>query len=100
MIRGTTPTHEFSVPFNKEMIKTVKIIYCQNDSQIFCKETADCTIEDGLISVTLTQEDTFACKLGAFVDIQLRVLTVKDEALSSNIMHDPVYKSLDDEVLV
>ena len=100
MIRGTTPTHEFKVPFNKDMIKTVKIIYCQNDKTIFCKNTEDCTIEDGIISVTLTQEDTFACKLGAFVDIQVRILTDRDEALSSNIMHDTVYKSLDDEVLV
>ena len=100
MIRGTTPTHEFKVPYEKALIKTVKITYSQNDKLIFSKRTEDCTIKDGLISVTLTQEETFACKLGVFVDVQVRILTVRDEVTSSNIMHDTVYKSLDDEVLV
>lgn len=100
MIRGTTPTHTFEVPFVKEEIKTVKITYSQNDNICFSKRTEDCEIEDGKISVKLTQEDTFKCKLNAIVSIQMRILTQDGDALSSELLADTVQKSLDDEVLV
>ena len=100
MIRGTTPTHIFEIPFEKSLIKTAKVIYSQNDKIIFCKETDDCEIEDGKITIKLTQEETLACKLGLLVSIQIRILTNFGDALTSNIMLDDVQKSLDDEVIV
>ena len=100
MERGTTPTHTFEVPFEKATIKTVKITYSQNDNVVFSKKTEDCTIEDGKISVKLTQEETLACKLNSLISIQVRILTQGGDALSSDIIVDTIQKSLDDEVLV
>lgn len=99
MIRGTTPTHIFEIPFEKALIKTVKITYSQNGTVVFCKNTEDCTIEDDKITVRLTQEETLACKISSLVSIQLRILTIDGDALSSDIMVDSVQNSLDDEVL-
>ena len=97
MIRGTTPTHVFTVPFDTSIIKMVRVIYKQNNNQIVCKE--DVEMNGNVISVKLTQEDTFKFKHGQNVKIQLRVLTNEGEAMSSDIMVDSVQECLDNEVL-
>ena len=101
MIPGTTPTHTFEIPteIEKSLIKTVKIVYSQNNKVVFIKETEDCEIEEGKITVRLTQEETLACKFEPFVSIQIRILTHNDDALASNVMVDIVQRSLDDEVI-
>lgn len=100
MIRGTTPTHVFTVPFDTSIIKTVRVIYKQNNNQVVCKENDDVEMDGNVVSVKLTQEDTFKFKHGQNVKIQLRVLTQDGEAMSSDIIVDSVQECLDDEVLV
>ena len=99
MIRGTTPTHIFRLPFSVLTIKDVRIIYAQKDEQILVKETADCSLEGNQISVTLTQEETFKFDCSKCVQIQLRVLTTGGQALASQIKHIDVEKCLDSEVM-
>lgn len=100
MIRGTTPTHIFRLPFDTSLIDEVRIIYSQNDEQILVKETVDCNLDGNTISVTLTQEDTFKFDCKKCVQIQVRVLTAGGEALASKIKHINVEKCLDNEVIV
>lgn len=100
MIRGTTPTHIFRLPFDTSLIDEVRIIYSQNDEQILVKETVDCNLDGNTISVTLTQEDTFKFDCKKCVQIQVRVLTARGEALASKIKHIDVEKCLDNEVIV
>lgn len=100
MIRGTTPTHIFRLPFNTSLIDEVRIIYAQSDEQILVKETVDCNLDGNTISVTLTQEDTFKFDCKKCVQIQVRVLTAGGEALASKIKHIDVEKCLDNEVIV
>lgn len=99
MIRGTTPTHIFNLPFDTAQIKQIKIIYAQSDDVIFCKDVKTCQLEQKTVTVKLTQEETllFDCRLP--VQIQIRVLTLGGDALATNIILASVEKCLDNEVL-
>lgn len=100
MIRGTTPTHTFTLPCDASMIKEVMIIYAQSDVEKFHKDAEDCKMDGNTVSVTLSQEDTFLLDHKSMVQIQLRVLTKHGDALASDIKIIPVKKCLNDEVLV
>ena len=100
MFKGTTPQHTFNVNIDTSLIKEIKITYTQNESEVLCKRTEDCTIEDGKIIARLTQEESFLFETGKFVFIQLRVLTLGGECLTSEILMTGVGKCLDSEVLV
>lgn len=99
MIRGTTPKHTFTIPFDTSTIDDVRIIYAQGDEQKFVKELADCTLDGNTISVTLTQEQTFLFTDDKLVQIQLRVKTNTGEILSSDVLVVFVGKCLDTEVM-
>lgn len=99
MIRGTTPTHVFSLPIATEDIKKVRIVYAQNDKPVFVKTEADCTMQGCTIQVTLKQEDTLALDCHKCVQIQIRVLTNQGDALASQTAHVRVEKCLENEVI-
>ena len=100
MIRGTTPTHIFNVDFDTTTIKEVKISYYQEGEEILVKRTEDCTIQNGTIETNLSQEETFLFDNTKFANIQVRILTLGNDALASSIMSVSVKECLDDEVLV
>ena len=99
MIRGTTPTHIFNLPFEAETIAAVRITYAQGQKEILRKETADVTKDGRRLSVTLTQEETlrFDCRFS--VKVQLRVTTADGTALATKPRIVPVDECLDGEVL-
>lgn len=99
MIRGTTPTHYFNLPFDTSNIDKVKVIYAQDDKIILTKETESCTCENNVIKVCLSQAETlmFDCKKA--VQIQIRVLTNGGDALASTIKLVDVGKCLESEIL-
>ena len=99
MMRGTTPTHTFNIPFDVENVEEVKVIYMQGDKQVMCKGTAECNMSGNTISVKLTQEETFLFDSEKHCKIQIRVLTKDGTALASNIYTVNVRECLDDEVL-
>lgn len=99
MIKGTTPTHIFNIPFDTSQIAEVRVLYAQNNKLILTKTTTDVEMEYRKIKVTLTQEDTFLFDTTA-VEIQVRVLTNEGVALSSVPQKVGVCKCLEDEVLV
>lgn len=96
---GTTPTHIFTVPFDTEQITAVEITYCQNGNVILQKYEHDCKMQGRVISVKLSQTDTFEFICGVNVEIQIRVLTTDDTAFASDIMRVSCEKCLSDEVL-
>lgn len=99
MIRGTTPTHTFTLPFDVSLIKKIKIIYAQGGEQKFCKRKEDCILDGRTVQTTLTQEETFLLDCKWLVEIQVRVLTVGEDVLASLPMTATVGKCLDSEVL-
>lgn len=99
MIRGTTPTHTFTLPFGVETVAKVRILYAQHDEVLVTKTEEDCTMTGQTIQVRLTQEETLALDSSTVVAIQLRVLTTGGEALASDIMRVLPGDCLENEVM-
>lgn len=99
VIRGTTPTHLFTLSIDTSDLKCVRIIYAQDDKVVFVKQTSDCVLDGKTVKVTLTQEETlkFDCKKD--VQIQIRALTYSGEAMACPVMKTTVGKCLDSEVI-
>ena len=108
--RLTTPTHEFTLPFNLSMVRRCRITYSQNGSIVLSKDSNN--IEDmkmsqsdennniTKITIKLTQDETARFSVGQDVEIQSRVITTGGDAVSSNVLLIGVKKSLDNEVLL
>ena len=99
MIRGTTPTHSFVLPFGQEMIKTIEITYEQKFKTILKKKNDGVEFDGNLASVKLTQKETFMFEDGPAVKIQIRVLTPRGDVVASNPMFASVEECLSEEVL-
>lgn len=99
MIRGTTPTHTFEIPYDTSTIKKVMVIYAQHDEEVFHKDTEDCEMKGREIRVTLSQRDTLRLCHLFNVQIQLRILLNDGTALASDVKVLSVQKCLNDEVL-
>lgn len=98
MIRGTTPTHTYNLPFDTALIDKIKIAYAQNGVVVLTKEKADCKFEGNTVTVRLTQEDTLKFDASR-VQIQIRVLTIGGDALASDIVTKPCGEVLEEGVL-
>lgn len=96
---GTTPTHKFVLPFDADSVQAIEITYSQNAQVVLQKDERDCTIEGNTISVTLSQEDTFAFKGDTDVEIQIRVATDDGKVYSSAVMCVSCGRCLSSEVL-
>ena len=99
MIRGTTPTHMFSIPFDVSDIDVLMIIYAQNNIEVFRKNKEDCVLDKNTIKVTLTQEETLRLSHLRPVQIQVRILTMGGQAFASDVHVVSVQRCLNDEVL-
>ena len=62
--RGTTPTHVFTLPFEKELLADLRINYFQDNKEVLVKGKKDVTISGNDITLMLTQEETFLFKEG------------------------------------
>lgn len=100
MIRGTTPTHIFEIPFDSKIIKELKISYAQHNIIIVEKNIEDCVLDGNSISVKLTQRDTLNFSHKRPVEIQIKVLTVSDTVMATTISEVPVGRVLNEEVLI
>lgn len=100
MRRGTTPTHTFTIPFDAEQIKSVRVVYAQTGQVVLAKETEACTLNGNTVTLKLTQEESLRFHDMKNVEIQLRVLLHDGNALTSDIVSVYVSRCLDDEVIV
>lgn len=69
---GTTPTHRIKIPFDTSLVDRVRIVYHQWGKEILRKENEDFRMEGNVLSVSLSQEDTFLFDCTP-VTLQLRV---------------------------
>lgn len=86
MIRGTTPTHSFSVPYDLTNVENIVIRYGQNDKPLFEKTKADCIIAGNLITVTLTEEETYSFDCHFVGQAQIELTFIGGEKIKSEIM--------------
>lgn len=99
IIRGTTPTHTWELPFECSLVEATKVTYSQNGKEVITKRETDCVIGENKISVTLTQEDTFKLDSSYYVEVQLRVRTTDGGVYNTIARVLAVGKCLDEEVL-
>ena len=99
MIRGTTPTHTFHLPFGVDEIKSLCVCYAQRGEVIFKKSKEDCTLAGTSVSLRLGQEETLRFVAGDRMQIQLRVLTHSGDVFASRLLGACVEDCLCEEVL-
>ena len=96
---GTTPTHVFTLPFEKDLLDDLRINYIQNKEKVLTKKKQDVEISGNDINLTLTQEETLLFKEGINVFVQVKIKTTEGLVLNSDIIEIRVDKSLDKEVI-
>lgn len=104
MTRGTTPTHTFTLPddLTSATISALYITYAQGSKTVLEKTLSDVTINNGVITCTLTQAETllFSVRNHARstddVAIQVRMKTSDGVAMASDIMPVPIRDILKD----
>ena len=102
MRRGTTPTHEFILPeeITAELIDEIEIIYAQCETAKLIKKKDDCVIEKNVVTVKLTQEETFLFAPKIAVKVQVRVLVTSGEVMASDVMRVSCGECLAGDVLL
>lgn len=102
IIRGTTPTLRFKIPFEQAIIKVAYITFEQNGKDILEKSTNDENVEltDELITIKMSQEDTLAfSNINGKAEMQIRILLTDDTAVASKIYKVSVDRILKEGVI-
>lgn len=102
MIRGTTPTLLFNLPFSATLIKSAEITIKYVDGLkkvLILKSLEDCELGETSIATRLSQEETLQFPAPATVSVQLRVLTIDDIALATEPQAISVKKLLAEDVI-
>lgn len=81
IIRGTTPTLTFGVPFDTSIIEVGYVIVKQNKQTVIEKPTSACDCEGNTISATFVQEETLGLVAGTDAEISVVVKTLGGERL-------------------
>lgn len=102
MIRGTTPTLLYNLPFSTEIIKSAEITIKYVDElkkTLIIKNLEDCELGEKTICTRLTQEETLQFPAPAIVNVQLRILTTDDLVLATLPQAVTVKKLLAEDVI-
>lgn len=102
MIKGTTPTLHYNLPFETSVIKTAEIVveYVDANKAInIVKTMSDCVLGDKCISATLTQEETLQLPAPSTVNVQLRVVTADGLVLATEVEKIKVKRLLKEDVI-
>jgi hypothetical protein len=99
MIRGTTPTLRFSIPFDADLLEEAYATLSQNDKVVVERSLKDFKVDGRTLSVTLTQEETLKLQCEVKTEIQMRVKTKTGEALASDVYVTDTGRILKDGVI-
>lgn len=99
MIRGTTPTLEFIIPFDTGMLAEAFVTLSQNGEVKIDKALEDCHCGGNKLSVRLTQEETLKLECDCITEIQIRAKDVNGDAIASNIIRERTERILKDGVI-
>lgn len=97
IIRGTTPTHVFHIPFSIDGVVAAYITYAQDDRIVIDKriDEVNADVFTNTITASLSQEDTLAFSCGKkysdnIVLIQIKLLYENDIVCISDPIRDKV----------
>lgn len=99
MIRGTTPTLEFTLPFDCILISCAYVTFAQEKDIKIEKTFDECEKSGSKLIVKLSQEDTLKLSDSAQTEIQIRAKTHAGEALASQIFRVTTERILKDGVI-
>lgn len=99
MIRGTTPTHTFELPFQVRNIDKLRLTYSQNGNIVFEKNEKQVTMAGAVIEYTLTQAESLSLSTKYPVEIQIKVKNISGSVVATKIMHFNATAVLNEEVL-
>lgn len=99
MIRGTTPTLNFTIPFDTWLISEAFVTLSQNEQVVVEKRLEDCSVDKRKLSVRLTQEETLKLSCDCKTEIQIRAKTTVGEAIASDIFTVDTGRILKDGVI-
>lgn len=99
LIRGTTPTLEFALPFDASMLAEAFVTISQRGAVVIDKPMDECMCDANRITVKLTQEETLKLDCNATSEIQIRARTMEGEAIASNIITASTARILKDGVI-
>ena len=99
MIRGTTPTLEFVIPFDTGQLAEAFVTLSQNDEVVIDKPLAECQCNEDKLIVRLTQEETLKLECDIVTEIQIRARTLEGEAIASQIIKVNTERILKDGVI-
>lgn len=103
IVRSTTPTNRFRLPesLRDKTFELVRVTYRQwgHVPVIVEREFTDFTPVDGVIEVTLTQEETLRFRDSADIDVQLKIKTPDGAVMASKIKRVDVGKILSEELM-
>lgn len=86
MIKGTTPTITYNLPFESSLIKSAEIVVMYVDANkevLIVRNLADCTLGKTSISTKLTQEETLKLPAPSTCEVQLRIVTTDETILAT-----------------
>lgn len=99
MIRGTTPTLTFKLPFAVDQLAYGFVTFAQNDEVIIDRALADCWCDGYEIRLQLTQEETLSMNENLVTEIQIRAKTLNGDVIASNIIRESTERILKDGVI-
>lgn len=99
IIRGTTPTLHFCLPFDTGILAQAFVTIQQNGATTVEKTLADCTCEGNKLSLRLSQEDTLKLGVEDTCEIQIRAKTAGGDVIASNIIRVSTGRILKDGVI-
>ena len=98
MRQGSTPTIQITInDIDLNKMQNIYVVFEQN-GYILTKESSDLDVEENVISVVLSQEETLNFKEGT-CNIQLRMITNEGVAIASPIKTTKAYRVLNKEVI-
>lgn len=99
MIRGTTPTLTFTLPFTVENVNVLYLAFSQDNTIILTKSLGDMQIQDNIATITLTQEETLLFQQNVGVEMQVRCKFNDGTAVASNIVRTSANRILQEGVI-
>lgn len=99
MIRGTTPTLEFTLPIDTGQLAQAYVTFAQRGDVKLDKPLEECTREEKKLIVKLTQEETLKLQDDRITEIQIRARTLAGDAFASNIIRESTDRILKDGVI-
>lgn len=83
IIRGTTPTMTFGLPFEAETLESAFVTVQQNKTTVIEKPISACECDGRTLSAKLEQEETLALSPDINAEINLVVKTMGGERLET-----------------